>query len=153
MAARTGYRHWNKPREEWSTRQREVLDLLARGRTNGQIAERLGITLDGAKWHVSELIAELNARSREEVAEYWRNERSPMNRLAHALLPLFAIKPVAIGAAAVAGAAAIAVGAVVIAAGGGGSGTLPASDATASPTEPAATQDDANPAHDPASSR
>jgi DNA-binding CsgD family transcriptional regulator len=135
MAARTGYRHWNKSRATWSERQRDVLDLLAKGYTNGQIAERLGITLDGAKWHVSELIAELNARSRDEVAEYWRNERSPMNRLAHALLPLVAIKPVAMGAAAVAGAAAIAVGAVVIAAGGGGNNALLASDASPTPSE------------------
>lgn len=113
-----------------------MLDLLAKGYTNGQIAERLGITLDGAKWHVSELIAELNARSREEVAEYWRHERSPMNRLAHALLPLVAIKPVAMGAAAVAGAAAIAVGAVVIAAGGGGNDPLSASDVSTSDASP-----------------
>jgi DNA-binding CsgD family transcriptional regulator len=133
MAARTGYRHWNKPRATWSARQREVLDLLAKGYTNGQIAERLDITLDGAKWHVSELIAELNARSREEVAEYWRHERNPLNRVAHALLPLVAIKPVAIGAAAVAGAAAIAVGAVVIAAGGGGNNALTTSDASPTP--------------------
>lgn len=134
MEARTGYRHWNKARSEWSPRQREVLDLLAKGCTNGQIAERLDITLDGAKWHVSELIAELNARSRDEVAEYWRHERNPMNRLAHALLPLVAIKPMALGAAAVAGAAAIAVGAVVIASGGGGNNALTTSDASPTPT-------------------
>ena len=35
-------------------RQWEVLKLLREGLTNEQIAERLGITLDGAKFHVSE---------------------------------------------------------------------------------------------------
>jgi DNA-binding NarL/FixJ family response regulator len=34
---------------EWSTRQREVLDLLAARKTNGEIASTLGISLDGAK--------------------------------------------------------------------------------------------------------
>lgn len=32
-----------RPKEDLSPRQREVLDLLSRGYTNGQIAERLGI--------------------------------------------------------------------------------------------------------------
>ena len=135
MEARTGYRHWNNAPSQWSPRQREVLDLLAKGRTNGQIAEQLDMTLDGAKWHVSELIAELNAGSREEVAEYWRRERNPMNRLAHALLPLVAIKPIAIGAASIAGAAAIAIGAVVIASGNGGENLLGATDASPTPAE------------------
>ena len=45
-------------------RQREVLDLLARGRTNPQIAESLGISLDGAKWHVSEVLSRLGVRGR-----------------------------------------------------------------------------------------
>ena len=53
-------------------RQREVLDLLARGHTNPQIAERLGISLDGAKWHVSEVITRLGVDTREEAADYWR---------------------------------------------------------------------------------
>ena len=46
----------------WTPRQREVLTLLARGRTNREIAEELGISLDGAKWHVSEIITRLGAR-------------------------------------------------------------------------------------------
>ncbi|MBA4181643.1 MAG: hypothetical protein C0506_13715 [Anaerolinea sp.] len=35
----------------WSAREREVLDLIARGKTNGEIAEALGISFATAlKW-------------------------------------------------------------------------------------------------------
>ena len=53
---------------EWTPRQRQVLDLLARGYTNGQIAERLEITLDGAKFHVREILGKLGVDSREDAA-------------------------------------------------------------------------------------
>ena len=43
-----------------------------RGRTNSEIGQALGISLDGAKWHVSEVITKLGVDSREEAAEYWR---------------------------------------------------------------------------------
>lgn len=59
---------------QWTPRQREVLDLLVKGRTNREIAETLGISLDGAKWHVSEIITRLGVDSREEAAEFWRHE-------------------------------------------------------------------------------
>ena len=58
-----------------------MLDLLARGRTNGQIAEELGISLDGAKWHVGEIITKLDVDTREEAAEYWRQQRGLPARL------------------------------------------------------------------------
>ena len=66
------------PDQAWSAREREVLDLIAHGRTNGQIAEDLGISFATAKWHVSELISKLGVESREEVAAYWkRHEAAP----------------------------------------------------------------------------
>ena len=43
----------------WTAREREVLDLIARGHTNGEIAGELGISFATAKWHVSELITKL----------------------------------------------------------------------------------------------
>ena len=43
----------------WTPRQREVLDLIARGRSNTEIAEDLGLSLAGAKWHVSEVLSKL----------------------------------------------------------------------------------------------
>ncbi|MGH2611396.1 MAG: LuxR C-terminal-related transcriptional regulator, partial [Tepidiformaceae bacterium] len=62
-------------RHQLTPRQREVLDLIAAGATNGEIAERLGITLDGAKWHVREILSRLDVDSREEAAEWWRSTR------------------------------------------------------------------------------
>ena len=62
---------------EWTPRQRQVLDLLATGYTNPQISEALGVTLDGAKWHVSEVMSKLGVHSREEAAAYWRAYNRP----------------------------------------------------------------------------
>lgn len=72
----------------WTRRQREVLDLLTEGLTNGQIAERLGLTLYGAKWHVSEVLTKLGVSSREDAAEYWRRERGIASRGRRALAGL-----------------------------------------------------------------
>ncbi len=57
---------------ELNDRQRQILDLLVKGRTNGEIASLLGITLDGAKWNVSEILGKLGFATREEAADYWR---------------------------------------------------------------------------------
>jgi uncharacterized protein YjbI with pentapeptide repeats/DNA-binding CsgD family transcriptional regulator len=87
-------------RLEWSAREREVLDLIARGRTNGEISELLDISFATAKWHVSELITKLGVSSREEVAEYWRRERSlrrSIGRVLHAVVGLSAVKVAAGG--------------------------------------------------------
>ena len=54
-------------------RQLEVLELLREGLTNEQIADRLGISLDGAEFHVSEILGRLGLSSREEAA-VWRPE-------------------------------------------------------------------------------
>jgi DNA-binding CsgD family transcriptional regulator len=54
---------------ELTPRQREVLRLVVRGHTNGEIAERLGISLQGAKWHVRELLTKFGVESREELIE------------------------------------------------------------------------------------
>ncbi len=65
----------------WSPRQKEVLDLLAKGRTNREIAEELGVSLDGAKWHVSEVITKLDVDTREEAAEWWRQQKGLRARM------------------------------------------------------------------------
>jgi DNA-binding CsgD family transcriptional regulator len=56
----------------WSDRQIQVLELLSAGRTNPEIATALGISLDGAKWHVREVLTKLGVESREEAASYWQ---------------------------------------------------------------------------------
>ena len=56
-------------------REQEVLALLREGLTNPRIAERLSITLDGAKYHVSEILSKLGVSSREEAARWVPSER------------------------------------------------------------------------------
>ncbi len=75
-------RHYNTAgKDDLTPRQREVLKLVAAGKTNPEIAEQLGITLDGAKFHVREILAKLEVDSREEAAAWWRAERRPARRL------------------------------------------------------------------------
>ena len=66
-------------------REWEVLDLLREGVSNEEIAQRLGISLAGAKYHVSEILGKLAVSSREEAAR-WQPERRP--RWATAVAPL-----------------------------------------------------------------
>ncbi|MCC7364688.1 MAG: helix-turn-helix transcriptional regulator [Dehalococcoidia bacterium] len=86
---------------EWTPRQREVLDLLAAGKTNAEIGEQLGISFDGAKWHVAEILSKLGVPSREQAAEYWRHERAFPQRARRGLLATPWAK-LALGAAGVA---------------------------------------------------
>jgi DNA-binding CsgD family transcriptional regulator len=51
-------------------REQEVLSLLREGLTNEQIAERLGITERGARYHVSEILSKLGVSSRQEAARW-----------------------------------------------------------------------------------
>jgi DNA-binding NarL/FixJ family response regulator len=53
--------------ESLTPREREVLDLLAQGLTNRQIADRLGISEHTAKFHVAAVSAKLGAASRTEA--------------------------------------------------------------------------------------
>lgn len=55
-------------------RQWQVLRLLRDGLSNEQIALRLGISLDGVKFHVSEILGKLAVTSRNEAAQ-WHAER------------------------------------------------------------------------------
>ena len=56
-------------------REQEVLRFLREGLSNAEIAERLDISLDGAKFHVSEIISRLGVESRYEAAA-WQPSRS-----------------------------------------------------------------------------
>jgi DNA-binding CsgD family transcriptional regulator len=89
------------PRRALTPRQREVLRLIAKGHTNGEIAGELGISLDGAKFHVSEILVRLGVSTREEAASAWRAEQSVRGRLG-AFIASFATAKFAALAAAVA---------------------------------------------------
>ncbi len=56
-------------------REREVLALLREGLSNEEIARRLGVTLAGAKYHVSEILGKLGVSTREEAARWRETER------------------------------------------------------------------------------
>lgn len=101
-------------------RQKTVLEMVARGMTNFEIAQQLGISLDGAKWHLRELFARLGVESREEAAEWWRHEhstREKFTRRMRAMLPGTATRWLAFSAGSVAVVTAIA--AVIIGMSGG----------------------------------
>lgn len=57
---------------EITDRQLDVARLVAEGRTNPQIAAELEITLDGAKYHVTQLLTRLDLERREEIGEWYR---------------------------------------------------------------------------------
>jgi len=57
----------DKPGEALTTREREVLGLMASGLPNKQIAARLSISLHTAKFHVASVLAKLGAASRTEA--------------------------------------------------------------------------------------
>ena len=56
--------------EELTNREREVLDLIAQGKSNQEIAEILFITLKTVKTHVSNNLAKLGVEDRTQAAIY-----------------------------------------------------------------------------------
>jgi DNA-binding CsgD family transcriptional regulator/WD40 repeat protein len=121
----------------WTPRQRQVLDLLAARHTNGEIAAALGISLDGAKWHVSEVMTKLGTNSRDEAAEYWRAyNRLPLrfSRLVRGMVAGLALRKLAIGAGVAGLVAVAALGALSLANLGGDDSEPAPTDDTPSPT-------------------
>jgi DNA-binding NarL/FixJ family response regulator len=55
-------------RAKLTDRQKQVLRLLARGRTNKDIARQLGLSESTAKFHVASLLRTLGADNRAEAA-------------------------------------------------------------------------------------
>jgi DNA-binding CsgD family transcriptional regulator len=82
-------------------REWEVLALLREGLGDQAVADRLGISLDGAKYHVREILSKLSVSSRQEAAAWHPEERRAARSMA---LPLVVrAAGVAVMAAAVAG--------------------------------------------------
>ena len=51
-----------------SSREQDVLDLIAKGKTNTAIADKLFISVRTVKFHVSSILAKLNVKNRTEAA-------------------------------------------------------------------------------------
>ncbi len=115
--------------EPLTPKQEEVIRLMAKGLTNGQIAEHMGITLSGAKWHVSEVLSKLGVSSREEAVALWKQQRGIGARL-HGFIGALSLPKLAGGGAAAAGIGGVVVAGTILltggdAAGGGDEPTLP----------------------------
>lgn len=86
---------------QFTPRQRQVLNLLVRRYSNAEIAAELGVSLDGAKWHVREIMSILGAGTREDAAEFWREYNGLPARLRRVRAALFAlplVRPAAMAA-------------------------------------------------------
>jgi DNA-binding NarL/FixJ family response regulator len=64
--------HANEPElyEDLTNRENEVLQLIAQGRSNQEIADELFITLKTVKTHVSNILAKLQVEDRTQAAIY-----------------------------------------------------------------------------------
>lgn len=58
--------------ENLSGRERNVLELVAHGFSNKEIADRLHISFDTVRWHLKHIYAKLHVRSRTEAALKFR---------------------------------------------------------------------------------
>jgi DNA-binding CsgD family transcriptional regulator len=114
-------------------REWEVLHLLRAGLTNRDIAEELGISLAGAKYHVSEIISKLGVSSREEAAA-WRPRRQRLTSWMTVPVAVLHRLPKAAGAATAAAAfvALIALGAAL----SGAASSLPETTSSVAATRP-----------------
>jgi DNA-binding NarL/FixJ family response regulator len=62
--------------EELSPREREILELLAEGFPNKQIADRLGVSDGTVRWHLQHVYHKLHVRSRTEAALKFRSAKA-----------------------------------------------------------------------------
>ena len=74
MKAKEGYR-WRPRRWLPNARERAILEALVAGRTNAEIGATLGISADGVKWYVSQLLNETGFGNRRELAGWWTGAR------------------------------------------------------------------------------
>ncbi|HXR46480.1 MAG TPA: response regulator transcription factor [Candidatus Limnocylindrales bacterium] len=61
--------------EDLTAREREILELLANGFPNKQIADRLGLTDGTVRWHLRHVYNKLHVRSRTEAALKFRSTK------------------------------------------------------------------------------
>jgi DNA-binding NarL/FixJ family response regulator len=55
---------------ELTPREHDVLELVAQGRTNAEIAEKLGVSQNTVKFHMKNILGKLHVRNRAEVVAY-----------------------------------------------------------------------------------
>lgn len=62
--------------EDLSPREREILELLAEGHPNKQIASQMGVTDGTVRWHLRHVYHKLHVRSRTEAALKFRSAKA-----------------------------------------------------------------------------
>lgn len=65
--------------ENLSDREREVLEAVMHGLSNKAIAERLGVTVAGVKWHLQHIYEKLHVHSRTEAALKFKQGQTSEN--------------------------------------------------------------------------
>lgn len=96
---------------DFSPAERRVLEHLRLGLTNAEIAERLGISPDGVKYHVSNMLGKLSLENRHQLAAY---EPAQPARTPWILLPAAAARRAASALAAHPAVPGVALGALVL---------------------------------------
>jgi PAS domain S-box-containing protein len=80
LAARTATEPQVAPHAPFTSRQEEILRLIAQGLTNAAIAERLVITEGTVKWHVRQILAKTGSANRAEaIARFVHGPDQPLN--------------------------------------------------------------------------
>ena len=67
-------------RTSLTQREWEVLDLLGEGRTTGEIAKQLGVSLATVRSHVKHLLGKLGVHSRDEAVDYVKHLRRALRQ-------------------------------------------------------------------------
>jgi RNA polymerase sigma factor (sigma-70 family) len=62
--------------EDLSPREREILELLAQGFSNKEIANRVGVSDGTVRWHLRHVYDKLHVRSRTEAALKFRSVKT-----------------------------------------------------------------------------
>ena len=62
--------------DELSAREREVLELVAEGMSNKEVAGRLGVSVDAVCWHLKHIYLKLHVHSRTQAALKFRSGKA-----------------------------------------------------------------------------
>lgn len=108
---------------------------LAAGRTNWEIAQELGLSLEGVKYHVSEIIGRYGVSSRDEAVAAWRQQESIGAKVRRSWAAILAVPSSTVAKVAAAGVAVAVVLAVALTLWPQGSGSAPVPQTFESPDD------------------